>query len=75
MLQPGTGQHQYRDGVQWRAQRLVWSANTSSFYFLLQNSAGRKAYPPSEGRLAQLQEQIGRSVAAKSIPLLQDSNA
>jgi len=71
LLQPGLGQHQYRDGTQWRAQRLVWSANTSSFYFFLQSSAAQAAKPMTQQLQEELQTQLSANVAYDSIPLLQ----
>ena len=71
VLQPGLGEHQYRDGTQWRAQRLVWSANTSSFYFFLQSPAAQAARRMSAQLQAALESQLGANVAHDSIPLLQ----
>lgn len=71
-LQPGLGAHEYRDGVQWRSRRLVWSANTQSYYFFLQNTAARQKYPLSTQLLHVLESRLQESVVDQSVPLLQE---
>lgn len=74
-LQPGLGAHEYRDGTQWRSQRLVWSANTTSFYFLLQNEAAKEQWPVTPERLDALRSRLQTSVAGRAVPLLQPQSA
>lgn len=41
-------EHEYLDGAQWRADRLSWSANTSSFWIVLQSPVAARTRPFSD---------------------------